>query len=351
MVIIFILQIELVLFLLLGIACTVVCLALGQTIRFLSTSLATSITCKFVCSFAKLCDRLPYTAASIRQTYKVVNPSEARIGDTITVLVAPSTGSTSLVVQRDIIEYLWQLQQEGKYRFIWKLHPSAFNSAEYLSSTDETDINEYRNLQFIFENFEVTPESEPALLPFFEAFDVILCDLHSSVPFTALYFAPKVNITEYFLFTQLQILVAFKNDHTDYEVPHRDPEFLKSLTIYETLEELKPLLETLPAPKGDPSFFHSQYGHVDGKEELRFAELAKWPKKEENDNKLKPISTANFREILHDVSQQWVSILRDAYRTADKEKIEDCKHAIGLAREFVPEEDPLPETTSTRVLL
>ncbi len=56
----------------------------------------------------------------------------------------------------------------------------------------------------MFANFEVTDEQQPCLLPFLEAFDVLLCDLHSTVPFMASYFAPKV-------------ILAFHND-ADYQV-------------------------------------------------------------------------------------------------------------------------------------
>lgn len=47
------------------------------------------------------------------------------------------------------------------------------------------------------ENFKVTDETQPCLLPFLEACDIIICDLHSTVPFMASYFSPKVK-TKYF---------------------------------------------------------------------------------------------------------------------------------------------------------
>lgn len=76
---------------------------------------------------------------------------------------------------------------------MFKLHPTAYaalQDPEY----DPTDL-ENQTVKFIMQNFDVTEERQPCLLPFFEAFDFILCDLHSTVPFMASYFAPKARIS------------------------------------------------------------------------------------------------------------------------------------------------------------
>lgn len=83
-----------------------------------------------------------------------------------------------------------QVLTSWRCRFVFKLHPTAY-AALADPDYDPEDI-ENGTVKFILNNFDVTPENQPCLLPFFEAFDVILCDLHSTVPFMASYFAPKV---------------------------------------------------------------------------------------------------------------------------------------------------------------
>jgi hypothetical protein len=111
-----------------------------------------------------------------------------------------------MILHRDILDLLLRLQAEGKYEFVFKLHPACFNMGDY-DMTYPPHIQEVENVKFILANFKVTSEQQPCLLPFYEAFDTILCDLHSSVGFMASYFAPR-------------IIIAYHND-AHYEVPER----------------------------------------------------------------------------------------------------------------------------------
>ena len=113
-----------------------------------------------------------------------VTPHIASKPNCVPVLIAPSTGETCLILQDDIIQLLYELQQSGKYHFVWKLHPAAFNLKDFDESY-EPHRKELSNLKFILLNFVVTSEEQPCLLPFLEAFKIIICDLHSTVPFTA----------------------------------------------------------------------------------------------------------------------------------------------------------------------
>lgn len=180
------------------------------------------------------------------------------------VLVAPSCGSTSIVAQKPLIQLFHRLEQTGKWKFVWKMHPTSLHLDGYdLEDASGVEQTELENVKFILANFQVAQEEHVCLLPFMEAFDVIITDLHSSVPFIATYFTPK-------------IILSYFND-ADYGTPERHDEFMDQLNTFVEPEELEALLMTLPMAKGDPSFFHSQYGHVDGKEDLRFGNLAKWP--------------------------------------------------------------------------
>jgi hypothetical protein len=79
------------------------------------------------------------------------------------------------------------------------------------------------------------------------------------------------------LLTQnVQTILAWHND-ADYEAV-RDPAFVKNLNVFSSLDELRPLLADLPAPKGDKKFFVDMYGEPDGLEELKFGLLAGWPR-------------------------------------------------------------------------
>lgn len=116
---------------------------------------------------------LPYTAQSLLKQYLPA-------GKGTPVLVPLSTGSTSMVGQRDMLELLLDLQKKDKFRFVFKLHPTCFNIDDY-DMSDPIDRAERDNVEFLHKNFVVTSEEQPCLLPFYEAFEVILCDLHSSV--------------------------------------------------------------------------------------------------------------------------------------------------------------------------
>ncbi|KAI8997941.1 Endonuclease/exonuclease/phosphatase [Gaertneriomyces semiglobifer] len=273
--------------------------------------------------------KLPYTTQDIRQWYfespSKFFPSKPQEGqEPVHVLVAPSTGETSLIVQRPIIDLMYKLQhQDRKYRFVFKMHPAVYNPGDY-DLTYPPHIEEVRNVKFIFDNFEVTDEWKPSLLPFLETFEVLLCDLHSTVAFMASYFSPKT-------------ILAWHND-ADYEA-RRDPEFLKNLNVFQSEPELVRLLEELPQPKGDASFFKEMYGDPDGKEELRYGILAGWPRKCDTST----TKSYDYRGLVADVTSHWYDIILRAIKEDKKgedETLPDTKNALGLAAEFTfPEEN------------
>lgn len=144
------------------------------------------------------------------------------------------------------------------------MHPTSLHFDGYnMEDVSGIEQAELENVKFILSNFRVTQQEHLCLLPFMEAFDVVITDLHSSVPFIATYFTPKV-------------ILSYFND-ADYGTPERHQELMDQLNTFTEPKELEALLNNLPAPKGDPSFFHSQYGHVDGQEDIRFGDLAEWP--------------------------------------------------------------------------
>ncbi|KAF9969361.1 hypothetical protein BGZ73_008298 [Actinomortierella ambigua] len=237
---------------------------------------------------------LPYTANSVLEEYcPKEGDTVATASGRINVLVAPSCGSTSMIAQRPLIQLFHRLEQSGRFKFIWKLHPTSVQMDGY-DLTDETGQEqiEYDNVQFILSHFTVTREEHACLLPFMEAFEVAVTDLHSSVPFIATYFTPKV-------------ILSYFND-SDYGSPERHKEFMDQLNTFVEPEELEQLLTNLPAPKGDRSFFHSQYGLVDGMEDLRYGQLAKWPTE-----KARPSTSFLYRETMADLALTWRRIYQE----------------------------------------
>ncbi|ORZ36793.1 hypothetical protein BCR44DRAFT_1059890 [Catenaria anguillulae PL171] len=232
---------------------------------------------------------IPYTKDHVRAQFKLDSSAVSQNGrptGPIPVLCAPSTGETTVLQQRGMLEYLKHLQDAGRFKFVWKFHPAVYNMGNYDLSV-ECDRIEVENVKWIMEHFEVTREDEPCLLPFIEAFDLVFCDLHSSVPFIASYFSPKA-------------ILCFWND-ADYEVPAgRDPVFLSTLHVFQHLNELQSILPTdpaapLPEARGDIQFFWSQYGKVDGNEVGRFATLAQWPTKASSDPAASPCQSTCAR--------------------------------------------------------
>jgi len=197
---------------------------------------------------------LPYRAADLRKKFCKDGVKN--------VIVCPSTADVSMLLQPTILDLLLKLEHEGNYRFIWKFHPSAFSDG-YFDLNEPLEKKEHDSIVSIRQNFVTVPEDFACLLPFFELFDLVLCDLHSSVPFIASYFCPKV-------------ILAYEND-TGYEGVQREDKYLSLLNRFQSADELQKLLETLPEPKGDASFFFSKYGKVDGREHYRIAGLRKWP--------------------------------------------------------------------------
>lgn len=238
----------------------------------------------------------------------------------IPVLVAPSTGETTMIIHREMLEYMFELQKQGKFRWVFKLHPACFNEADY-------DVNyppskaEYENVRFIKENFVVTSQQQPCLLPFIEAFDVILCDLHSSVGFIASYFAPRT-------------IFAYHND-AHYGTPDRDPEFLAAMNIFDDFAGMQKFFDSpMPKPRGDRNFFIKIYGVVDGNEVERFAKLADWPRKSQSVPQTRP---RDWRKLLTKICKRWKSVLDSSIERqknrppeADEDYDQECRNALGL---------------------
>ncbi|KAI9218669.1 Endonuclease/exonuclease/phosphatase [Blastocladiella britannica] len=272
---------------------------------------------------------IPYTRQSVAQQFGIdlASPIPAAGTGPIPVLCAPSTGETTLLQHRPILEYLKQLQDAGHYKFVWKFHPMVYNHGAYDAACD-TDQTELANVKWIFANFAVTREDEPCLLPFIEAFPLVFCDLHSSVPFIASYFSPKA-------------IVCYWND-ADYEVPAgRDPEFLKNLHVFQHLDQLPAIFASgkMPDARGDIAFFWQQYGQVDGNEVGRFASLAEWPLVTDVAQStigvhatvdIKPA----FRRVMAETARRWEATYRDVLQRKDMPEdengVEDIRQAMGL---------------------
>ncbi|KAK3825788.1 MAG: Endonuclease/exonuclease/phosphatase [Benniella sp.] len=257
---------------------------------------------------------LPYTAQDVFSIYTApkggLDSHSAHA-----VLVAPSCGGTSMLAQKPLIQLFHRLEQSGRWRFIWKMHPTSLHfdgyNTEDASGVEQTELE---NVKFILANFTVTQEEHTCLLPFMEAFDVIITDLHSSVPFIATYFTPKV-------------ILSYFND-ADYGTPDRHQEFMDQLNTFVEPEELEGLLNNLPTPKGDPSFFHSQYGYVDGKEDLRFGNLAGWPTEQ-----FEPSHPFQYRQSMAQIALEWKKIYRDTTE-AYPDDTEGAKNALGFHDKF-----------------
>ncbi|KAF9585455.1 hypothetical protein BGW38_002318 [Lunasporangiospora selenospora] len=257
---------------------------------------------------------LPYTAKDILSIY--TNQDKAAPGlAPRSVLVAPSCGSTSMLAQKSLIQLFHRLEQSGRWKFIWKMHPTSLHLENY-DTTDPTGQEqvELDNVRFVLANFRVTAEEHACLLPFMEAFDIIITDLHSSVPFIATYFTPK-------------IILSYFND-ADYGTPERHQEFMDQLNVFIEPEELEHLLEHLPQPKGDPSFFHSQYGHVDGKEDLRFGNMAGWPLEQ-----FEPTQPLQHRKAMGQIALKWRTIWKNMTQMYPDD-VEGANNALGFDGKF-----------------
>ncbi|KAI8602789.1 Endonuclease/exonuclease/phosphatase [Dissophora ornata] len=276
---------------------------------------------------------LPYTAHDILSLY-TAHKTGSLFNSAHAVLVAPSCGSTSMLAQKPLIQLFHRLEKTGRWKFIWKMHPTSLQLDGY-DTEDPSGIEqmELENVKFILANFTVTQDEHACLLPFMEALDVIITDLHSSVPFIATYFTPKV-------------ILSYFND-ADYGTPERHQEFMDQLNTFVEPEELEALLNNLPTAKGDPSFFHTQYGHVDGKEDLRFGNLAKWPTEQ-----IEPSQPFLYRQAMAQIALEW----KKAYKTMTttySDDIEGANNALGFDAKFqlLKGEDAIPvPVTLPRVL-
>ncbi|KAG0046058.1 hypothetical protein BGZ83_008745 [Gryganskiella cystojenkinii] len=270
---------------------------------------------------------LPYTAKDVLSLYsantRLNNDNNALTTRTTSgntkvahaVLVAPSCGSTSMIAQKPLIQLFHRLEQTGDWKFVWKMHPTSLQLDGYDSADDSgVEQTELENVKFILQNFSVTQEEHACLLPFMEAFDVIITDLHSSVPFIATYFTPKV-------------ILSYFND-ADYGTPERHDEFMNQLNTFVEPEELEALLNNLPQPKGDPSFFYSQYGHVDGQEDLRFGNMAKWPTEQ-----IETTQPFHYRQAMAQIAYEWKTIYQSMRETCPDD-VEGANNALGFSATF-----------------
>ncbi|KAF9936531.1 hypothetical protein BGZ67_002254 [Mortierella alpina] len=257
---------------------------------------------------------LPYTAQDVRRLYASPKTDSAANG-AHAVLVAPSCGSTSMIAQKPLIQLFHRLEQTGRWKFIWKMHPTSLHLDGY-DTEDASGVEqvELENVKFILAHFTVTIEEHACLLPFMEAFDIVITDLHSSVPFIATYFTPKV-------------ILSYFND-ADYGTPERHQEFMDQLNTFIEPEELEALLNNLPAAKGDPSFFHSQYGHVDGHEDLKFGNLAKWPTEQ-----FEPTQAFQYRQAMAHLALEWKKIWKSMVETY-ADDVEGANNALGFDGKF-----------------
>jgi endonuclease/exonuclease/phosphatase family metal-dependent hydrolase len=208
------------------------------------------------------------------------------------------------------------LQNSGKYNFIFKLHPTCFHLEDY-DLEYPPSLLEFNNLKFIHKTFTVTSEEEPCLLPFFEAFETIICDLHSTVGFIAQYFSPR-------------IIIAYHND-AYYEVPHRDERFLANLSIFDEINGLRRFLcEAIPEKKGNSDFFKELYGVVDGHEVDKFAKNMGW----ESRTEMNPFKEYDWNLALDDLTRKWTLTLQEAQKRLPTGDFEnwgmDCTMAIGI---------------------
>ncbi|KAG0212969.1 hypothetical protein BGX33_003241 [Mortierella sp. NVP41] len=258
---------------------------------------------------------LPYTAHDVRSIYTPRNTITTTPNSAHAVLVAPSCGSTSILAQKPLIQLFRRLEQTGRWKFIWKMHPTSLQMDGYdIDDASGVEQTELENVRFILNHFTVTQEEHACLLPFMEAFDVIITDLHSSVPFIATYFTPKV-------------ILSYFND-ADYGTPERHQEFMDQLNTFVEPEELEVLLNNLPVAKGDPSFFYSQYGHVDGKEDLRFGNLAKWPIEQ-----FEPSQPLQYRQAMGQIAVKWRRIWKETTEMY-ADDIEGANNALGFDARF-----------------
>ena len=264
--------------------------------------------------------QLTYTAPTIRKQYSPDLKQSQRF-----ILVAPSTGTTSLLMNREMLEYLHSLELEGRYKFLFKLHPMCFNLVSY-DLNDAANKIEYDNVNYVFKTFAVTSQEQPCLLPFIETCDSLLCDLHSSVGFIASYFSPRR-------------IFAYHND-TGYDVPDRDPEFLANFYVFDDFNGMKQLFDTFPGVKGSNKFFKETYGAVDGNEVDIFGKRAGWPVAAFDKTKAKPDIIKNWRSALTSIAGNWTEILKSAKArkdlnpTDDEDYVEECLSALGMNLKF-----------------
>ncbi len=176
------------------------------------------------------------------------------------VLVCPAYSDSSLIYYRDFFE---NLKTQSALNIVVKLHNQCFEAETADSPLSYLSEREFSNVDYIRSNFSVVPEDEYCLLPFIDAFDVVVCDLNSSVPFEALFFPPRPILT--FLPRGLALDIC------------NDVEYMSHFSTFSTSTELSALLdgELKPARDGR-AFFASKYGVIDGHEAQRIASQRKW---------------------------------------------------------------------------
>lgn len=233
---------------------------------------------------------LPYTAADVRTAFWHA-PADVPLRHR--VLVCPTVGVETFMNRPALVGALAALARELAPRgvaFAVKLHGFCFladadgTKPHALFSLSDADRAGAHALRAAFAG-DLVPETYYNILPFFEAADVVVTDVCSSVPFEAQRF-PHLTV------------IAHDNEGTR----AHDPRYVAMLNTFETPEQLRALLlsavsdvlggdgdGTSAASDGAVSatkthkvgpegiaFFESKYGIVDGHEPERIAKMRNW---------------------------------------------------------------------------
>eukprot|EP00698_Gefionella_okellyi_P025009 TRINITY_DN9015_c0_g1_i3.p1 TRINITY_DN9015_c0_g1~~TRINITY_DN9015_c0_g1_i3.p1 ORF type:complete len:1211 (-),score=251.10 TRINITY_DN9015_c0_g1_i3:114-3746(-) len=184
------------------------------------------------------------------------------------VLIAPSVGAKSFLAREEFINTLVMAQKQlPDVCFVAKLHGFCYSPEGQVSVVHALSPEEVKNVVVIQQNFTVVPQVMFNILPFLDAFDVIITDVDSSVAFESLFFAAPNKRTLAFLCP-------------DYE---GDSLYLNHLNTFKTTAELDDSLQR--CLRGDlpldsdaaKAFFESKYGQVTGDEVARISALRNWP--------------------------------------------------------------------------
>ena len=215
---------------------------------------------------------LPYTAADVRARFWRT-PSGA--APRTRVLVCPTVGVETFMNNPAVLDELQSLAKELEphdVAFAVKLHGFCFLAdadgarPHALFTLSDADRAGARFLRAVF-GTQVVPETCYNILPFFEAADIVVTDVCSSVPFEAQMFPH---------------LTVIANDNAGTRA--HDPQYVAMLNTFTTPTQLRTLLlsavsggtATHTVGAAGAAFFASKYGTIDGHEPARIAALRHW---------------------------------------------------------------------------